>query len=1080
MSVNQVSPPFDPTGKAASNRISSERQTISAPGWSNFYFIIPKLAPYFQESLVVVHHPSGRRLYEGVDFLCSHKFHDASLACGKPIYGSLTFFDKTLAGVVELTYQTIGGEWVIDEQTIQEILSNKLVNPRITTWEEVVEVPREFPVIDHEWDLVDMVGASAIVEKLEGIRDAIILAGEGGLGDHLADFNNPHKVTKAQVGLGNVMDFPIATVPQAQAGTDNASYMTPLRVSQAITALALAPLSAHTGNLNNPHGTTAAQVGLGNVVNYGVATQAQAEAGTANTVYMTALRVAQAIQTQALAPLNTHIGNKSNPHEVNKAQVGLGNVQNYGIATVTDARAGTSNVLYMTPLLVKEAIGVLLGDTLTAHINDTNNPHNTTKAQVGLGNVQNYGVATQAQAQAGTDNSTYVTPLRVFEAIEVRVRQPMLEHVNNTNNPHGTTKAHVGLGNVDNYTTATMTQVEAGVSETSWVTPAGVRRAIQVFGGGDVDTHAARTDNPHSVTKLQVGLGNVQNFGVATAADFTASSTTTYATPKGVVDFFNTKLGDFNSHLTDYDNPHRVTAAQVGAYTSQQVDTLLVSKLGTDGVAADSNRLNGLTSQQLLAAMSGSITYLEVRDQTVPTYTRLGFFNEPGEDTEMTYVAQISGGEADGEVETSVVRLYLNLITPEASYMELVSGVKPKWTLGYRLTDANVFELWMNDVLNRNQVQIVVGREPVGFFEGTNEFSTVAPVGLATIKTVVRQEGGGGTGSLSLEQINVATTADEATAAALVRNEFAEDIHDFYQIATGTDKRFTRVDADTIKADGLELNSKWEMYSPNPDTHTNYKFEVEIAATGSASTMGVCIAYVERDGVRHGLYALRSDGRLVQEGAAGKNFYKLFTVGYNLLTEDAKLVQATSDGLRWGDGVLDANRGSTAYNPSATANLWGTAGVGGKMVIAVTKTGSQFYVELRQTVSGSTVTKTFSFDVASDPALAELFSGECGWGVLVNKNRAPIASETVSVKAVNRPDLFRRYARVIAGSDQTVLEYNGDAWVSNSVNLPKARTQQRLIASDINGRLYFGARDGTLRRVFIEADTAADNNVATF
>lgn len=55
---------------------------------------------------------------------------------------------------------------------------------------------------------------------------------------------------------------------------------------------------------------------------------------------------------------NTHKVNKSNPHEVTKSQVGLGNVQNYGIATQAEAQAGTSNVKYMTPLRVKEAIVV--------------------------------------------------------------------------------------------------------------------------------------------------------------------------------------------------------------------------------------------------------------------------------------------------------------------------------------------------------------------------------------------------------------------------------------------------------------------------------------------------------------------------------------------------------------------------------------------------------------------------------------------------------------------------------------------------------------------------------------------------
>jgi len=40
-----------------------------------------------------------------------------------------------------------------------------------------------------------------------------------------------------------------------------------------------------------------------------------------------------------------------------------------------------------------------------------------TKGHVGLGNVQNYGIATKSQAEAGTVNTAYMTPLRVKEAI---------------------------------------------------------------------------------------------------------------------------------------------------------------------------------------------------------------------------------------------------------------------------------------------------------------------------------------------------------------------------------------------------------------------------------------------------------------------------------------------------------------------------------------------------------------------------------------------------------------------------------------------------------------------------------------
>lgn len=56
-------------------------------------------------------------------------------------------------------------------------------------------------------------------------------------------------------------------------------------------------------------------------------------------------------------------------------------------------------------------------DDLVAHKADKTNPHGVTKSQVGLGSVQNYGIATQAEAQAGTSNVKYMTPLRVNQAL---------------------------------------------------------------------------------------------------------------------------------------------------------------------------------------------------------------------------------------------------------------------------------------------------------------------------------------------------------------------------------------------------------------------------------------------------------------------------------------------------------------------------------------------------------------------------------------------------------------------------------------------------------------------------------------
>lgn len=52
------------------------------------------------------------------------------------------------------------------------------------------------------------------------------------------------------------------------------------------------------------------------------------------------------------------------------------------------------------------------------HIKDKSNPHSTTATQVGLGSVSNYGIATTAEATAGTVNNKYMTPFLVSEALK--------------------------------------------------------------------------------------------------------------------------------------------------------------------------------------------------------------------------------------------------------------------------------------------------------------------------------------------------------------------------------------------------------------------------------------------------------------------------------------------------------------------------------------------------------------------------------------------------------------------------------------------------------------------------------------
>lgn len=82
-----------------------------------------------------------------------------------------------------------------------------------------------------------------------------------------------------------------------------------------------------------------------------------------------------------------------------------------------------------------------------------------------------------------------------------------------------------------------------------------------------VNNHIANKSNPHTVTKTQVGLGNVNNTSDADKPVSTAQATA-IADAKTAGTTAQTSI---NSHAGRKDNPHTVTRAQLGLATTDQV-----------------------------------------------------------------------------------------------------------------------------------------------------------------------------------------------------------------------------------------------------------------------------------------------------------------------------------------------------------------------------------------------------------------------------------------------------------------------------------------------------------------------------
>lgn len=132
----------------------------------------------------------------------------------------------------------------------------------------------------HRHKVADIDGLEAIIGNQTTNK-----ANQADLTGHIQNQNNPHSVTKQQVGLGNVTNVEQASKQDFQH---------------------------HLDNHNNPHSVTKAQIGLENVTN---------------------------VEQASKQEFNAHATNRNNPHGVTKSQVGLGNVDNVRQASYESVEA---------------------------------------------------------------------------------------------------------------------------------------------------------------------------------------------------------------------------------------------------------------------------------------------------------------------------------------------------------------------------------------------------------------------------------------------------------------------------------------------------------------------------------------------------------------------------------------------------------------------------------------------------------------------------------------------------------------------------------------------------------------------
>ena len=163
--------PFDPTGVSKQNRVE-EIYDLTDTNRNEFNYIIPRYAPFYSSSVKI-----ERLDTEDNQSLVLEKDHDYYLGGhfgemepyvgGKQRIESLVLFDdRRITGRYKVTYQTLGGSFMLDATGYAAQIANYLVNPLQTPWAEIVGRPVNYPTKPHGHDVGELVGIQDLIDAI--------------------------------------------------------------------------------------------------------------------------------------------------------------------------------------------------------------------------------------------------------------------------------------------------------------------------------------------------------------------------------------------------------------------------------------------------------------------------------------------------------------------------------------------------------------------------------------------------------------------------------------------------------------------------------------------------------------------------------------------------------------------------------------------------------------------------------------------------------------------------------------------------------------------------------------------------
>lgn len=243
--------PFDTTGSASTNLIVNETHDLTelviGPTKINptpYQILLPSYVPFYANRFMLKHMSGSGTLTDLVkdtDYKLILPYLEGSKSIGLDLFGGILLLTPITDGTLKVYYQTLGGDWIADTQHVIDRINEKhTFSPTHTSLDVLTDKANVFPIVNHDYKTDFVVGHDELLAAINGLSPEISKIHGNSLSDvqHFIDVTNPHKLTKSQIGLADVVDYPPASLVEAKNLALVDKYITSVTLSECLLTLA--------------------------------------------------------------------------------------------------------------------------------------------------------------------------------------------------------------------------------------------------------------------------------------------------------------------------------------------------------------------------------------------------------------------------------------------------------------------------------------------------------------------------------------------------------------------------------------------------------------------------------------------------------------------------------------------------------------------------------------------------------------------------------------------------------------------------------------------------------------------------